>query len=246
MSYQQLSFEQSQAVNDEIRLALNCIRSGLLHLKNSDGRHTEYFVPALLIASALERLFKVLLCFDALNQTGSFPSNDEMKQNYSHKLVLLHRDVITVIGRYPLYQRAPARIDDLNFLSGDKDLISWLEFLDDFARASRYWNLDVITGKPKNTTSPEGIFRGFRDHYWRQKYGAGSLPSPHEWGVFYKETHGYLIRLTQRLVRAICFMFTQGPFGSIARQYSAGLLDPFLLLRDDELDQLKFDWPDKG
>jgi len=225
------SFEQSLATSDEIRLGFASLRAGIAELQKLQGIPTEFFVPFRLLSDGYERLLKILLCLSHLSTTGAYPDVRTVR-NFGHDLRKLLDQVCDIAARYPLYSQASARVADLAFLRTDADFQLLIGVLSEFARLSRYYNLDLITGAVMKYENPETILIEFRREYWMRHHG-DELPL--DFAEFYSHSNRRWTELLQRAARAICFFFTQGAFGPEARQYSAGLLSPFLLLRDHEL-----------
>lgn len=86
----------------------------------------------------LERLLKVILILDHYHQSkGQFPSNATLK-SFGHDLVKLHATCLGLLSTYGVTAPPASTPDDI-----DKAL---LQFLADFARSNRYYNLDALAG----------------------------------------------------------------------------------------------------
>lgn len=147
--------ERDVALSQELNTAMELLRLGLGALQKIDGANDFYHLPLHLLASGKERLLKVMLCLHAKNQTGAYPTKEELKK-LSHDIVRLLDDVIDpeVFGRQWIASTAAGK-DDHKFLKKDPRYRSMVTILSHFGVHGRYSDLDVIGGSPQAVDSPQ-------------------------------------------------------------------------------------------
>jgi hypothetical protein len=240
---------QSLATIDDLRIGFACITNGLLHISRMNGRHTEYFTPLLLLSAGYERILKVLLCLDFLKEHGRYPVglsefNKSIKGNKGHSIKELLDKAIAAAHNHHLYKTAPARVADIDFLTKNEDFRELVSLIQDFAERPvqlRYYNLNAMCKlfgecEPE---SPDNRLSRMRNKFWEANYDPSVIAFAPDFSPYFRAVHSYWIGLLQRFTRALCFFFTQGAFGDKARQLSACTLDPYILMRDDELGTVK-------
>lgn len=124
----------------EAGIAAQSICGGLTALRRANYAEVEYYSYALFgLSIGLERLFKLTILVDRRAQGLSYPTNDELKNHYGHDLKSLYSAVEEIRHHYS---------DKLSWsLPDEHDAAAALEVLADFAKVTRYYNLDVITGR---------------------------------------------------------------------------------------------------
>lgn len=121
------------------KFSLSALRTG------SSAERGPFYVAFFNYAIGLERLLKVLLLLDYWCRDRRFPSNTELKQHggrSGHDIEMLHTTVDGLFTRYGVERTKEFEPDDI-----DREL---LRFLSDFAKSSRYFNLDTLAGTAKN------------------------------------------------------------------------------------------------
>lgn len=233
---------KSISANDEIRIALDCINLGISHIAKWDGKGYEYFIPLLLLSTGFERLMKILLCLKYFDEYGSYPSTTDFNQHIGkiHDIETLMTKILEILKNNPLYGFAPDRKADIGFLENDKDIKWLISLLSDFAKHSRYHNLNVMIDNGKSKEDPWDSISQFRTQYFIAHFQLQNEVLLQDLTPFYTEVHSHLIGIIQRFTRVLCFCFTQGAFGSTARQVSAGLLDDFMFLKDEQIGDISF------
>jgi hypothetical protein len=227
--------------NDEIRIGFSCAKKGLIEFSKFGPTTIDLFIPLLLLSVGFERLLKVLYCFDFFNNNNLYPTIDELKAK-GHDLNILTNHFINVCEKYPLYKNASARINDLNFLNNSLDFKQLISIINKFAKKARYYNLDYITGSTKPIYDPRELISKFLNDILRRypEINEQIFKLPYNTQIVYDTFNPYFIELVQTFLRILCFGFTQGAFGDKARQLSAGLLDDFLFIRNENLSQINF------
>lgn len=107
----------------------DCIRKANIYQKGL------YYQAFLSLSTGIERLLKLLIIYEyKINNQGAFPDNKQLKEK-GHNLYEMFKMI------------APDALEDeLNNLL--------IKFLSDFAMTTRYYNLDVLTGKQFKSLNP--------------------------------------------------------------------------------------------
>ncbi|MCP3797960.1 hypothetical protein NLX83_01685 [Allokutzneria sp. A3M-2-11 16] len=126
----------------EAGIAAQLICTGLTALRKANFSQPELYNHAFFgLSIGLERLAKlVILIDDKISPPFQYPTNTEFKHKYGHDLQKLFGEVE---ARRVKYQ------SELKWSLPDRDLaLTALAVLSDFAKSTRYYNLDVLTGAP--------------------------------------------------------------------------------------------------
>jgi hypothetical protein len=125
-------------LQNEGALMQGCFKSSLSTLRTGrSGDRGRFYAASFNFAIGVERLLKLLLMLDHWSGFQHFPSTQELK-GYGHDIERLHASVLLLFPQYNVLWPSGFEPDDL-----DRDL---LRFFSDFARSSRYFNLDVLAG----------------------------------------------------------------------------------------------------
>jgi len=183
---------------------------------------------------------KILLCLEYFDENASYPSTDYFSKYIApagkgHDIEVLLTKILATLKNTALYSYAPDRKADIEFLQNDENMKWAISLLKDFASHSRYYNLNTMIDNNKSKEDPWDSISQLRNQYYMAHRHLQSEELLKDLTPFYREVHSYFIGTLQRFTRMLCFCFTQGAFGSKARQVSAGLLDDFLRLKDEEI-----------
>lgn len=108
---------------------LDCLRKANVYEKGM------YYQAFFSLSIGLERLLKLIIIYDyRVRNNGNFPENKEIKAK-GHNLYEMFKIVVPNILKNNLYN-------------------STINFLSDFAKTTRYYNLDVLTGKETQKLNP--------------------------------------------------------------------------------------------
>lgn len=160
----------------EAGLASYSLRGGLASLRKANFSNPHvYYGGFFQYTIGLERIMKLALVVDYAAQNGRFPSDQQYAKKYGHKLTDLLSGVSDVRTRLD----ATAKVWELP----DADLTdAAICFLSDFAMGSRYYNIDVLTGKVRTQDPVERWFAevgqlliGRRKRPWRNVEWARKL-----------------------------------------------------------------------
>ena len=119
----------------ETGLAATSIEQGLNALRKAQFSNKKlYYQAFFLLSIGVERILKLIVIVNNLVTKDRFPENNELKE-YGHNIIELFNKVTNEIR------------PDEDFLSQNEIYLPILKFLSDFAKGSRYYNLDTLSGK---------------------------------------------------------------------------------------------------
>ncbi|MGW1715592.1 hypothetical protein [Streptomyces sp. NPDC002156] len=130
-----------QPLLHEAGLAAQTLYIGLTTLRKASYQEPEkYYGGFFSYTIGLERVMKLTILLDSLVENGEFPSDQQLKKAYSHdlsKLLCAVREIREKLDQSELRWKLPHPeiIDDA------------VTFLAEFAKTTRYYNLDVLSGK---------------------------------------------------------------------------------------------------
>jgi len=222
------------ALGEEVLTSVRLIERGLAELQRIDGANDFYHAALLLLSGGLERLMKCILCFRAQVVNGALPSTVEIKK-YGHDLERLLETVVGACFDEHYRSSRPAADADAIYLQSDSRLRRLLGALSRFARSARYYNLNVVGGDDPDTDSPEQEWKKLELEIMQERSELmKALTSHGGYGDAFDEIGRELVSRLERVVRALCRLFTLGPLGSEAKACT-GYIDPFLFLMDEDL-----------
>lgn len=130
----------------EAGLASMAIGEGLTFLrKNNFTKHPYALYSFFSLTTGLERLLKLILIYEYRKVNSDFPKNNYLKK-YSHNLIDLFekaKQIANSIGCVETYS-------DVN----NKICTNILILLNEFAKSSRYYNLDMLSGHSQQYDEP--------------------------------------------------------------------------------------------
>ncbi len=137
----------------EAELAGAQIALGVTALGRADHtRLGDYTLAFFSLTIGLERLGKIIVIADhAIQNQGKFPDNNFLKQKISHDLGLLLNHCEVVSGKRRSAGEYSKRPNDI----AHQGII---QTLSEFGRLTRYYNLDLITGRTTNLPEPVGAW----------------------------------------------------------------------------------------
>ncbi|WP_326752309.1 hypothetical protein OIE73_10415 [Streptomyces hirsutus] len=130
-----------QPLMHEAGIAAQTLCIGLTTLRKANYMQPEkYYGGFFSYTIGLERAMKLTILLDSLVEQGKFPTDQQLKKAYGHDLGKLLAAVQTIRanidpGEFRWKLPYPEIIDDAVF------------FLAEFAKTTRYYNLDVLSGK---------------------------------------------------------------------------------------------------
>ncbi len=237
-----LSIEQEFALIEETRTSIFLIQEGLLALNLLSGANDFYHGPMQLLAQGFERLLKVVVCLEHLENYGKLPALKEISA-YGHNLITLTDAVVDLAHRTGYSDSRPAAQMDTEFMANDKRARSLLSLLADFGAWGRYYSLDTFLDPSSSNPfrqDPVESFQAVENEIldlhpeWKTKVGQ-------EFEGFYAVLRAELTTTLQRFARALCRFFTLGPLGDRGQRL-LGNVKIFLFLRDEELDTVRPRW----
>lgn len=131
---------------NEGSLLQGCFKTALRALRTANsGDASLFYAVSFNYVVGLERLLKVILILDCWNFERRFPTDAELKQHggkTGHDLKILFESVKKLFLKYKVTQDQHSDPDGL-----DEKVLT---FLSEFARASRYFNLDTLGGSSRS------------------------------------------------------------------------------------------------
>ncbi len=119
----------------ETGLAATSIEQGLNALRKAKFSNKKlYYQAFFLLSIGMERILKLIIIVNNLVTKDRFPENNELK-DYGHNIIDLFNKIT--------YEIRPNE----DFLNQEEIYLPILNFLSDFAKGSRYYNLDTLSGK---------------------------------------------------------------------------------------------------
>ncbi|WP_371787426.1 hypothetical protein [Streptomyces albidoflavus] len=126
---------------DEAGLASYCLGSGLASMRKANIVEPKHYYGAFFeYTIGLERVLKLALIVDYCVEQGRFPSDQKYAKKFGHELSSLIVNLSEVRGRLNPAARVWEIPDGPIFDAA-------VTILSDFARVTRYYNIDVLTGK---------------------------------------------------------------------------------------------------
>lgn len=142
----------------EAGIASQCLTTGLATLRKANhAQHGLYNQAFFELSIGFERLLKLIVVIDhALEHVGQFPTNTILKQSYGHDLDSLFRKAQEIRAR---------RVDEgLHWDLVDANVATRImKVLSEFARRTRYYNLDVLTASSVSPNQRDPLAAWFED-----------------------------------------------------------------------------------
>ena len=132
----------------EASMSAMSIGIGLTQLRKYNFAQIGYFYNALYsITTGMERLLKIIFIYDfRLKNNDSIPNNYQIKQ-FGHNIEQLYDNAVKI-------STAHSFNIDTSFYKNDNIYVKVINLLSDFAKETRYYNLDIITGKTSSKAEP--------------------------------------------------------------------------------------------
>ncbi|MDD2865491.1 MAG: hypothetical protein PHC99_12325 [Methylococcales bacterium] len=128
-------------------LIRSCLTLGLTELRKANVGNMGAFYSALFnLSVGIERLLKVIIIVDHMLQNKLAVLSTKELKKYGHNLIDLHNSVITIANRRGIEIPSFSSLDAI-----DQDL---LNLLSEFAKITRYHNLDSLSKTPANQNDP--------------------------------------------------------------------------------------------
>ncbi|HXJ01399.1 MAG TPA: hypothetical protein VNH44_09250 [Micropepsaceae bacterium] len=153
---------QFLALNREASLAVHMVCSGATTLRRADAATTGLYAQAFFdLSIGLERMAKLIFILDFCYQNnGRFPKDADLRK-HGHDLAGLVVLTKTIRQRYK-------ETDEFRKYPADEIVSEVVACLSEFAKATRYYNLDyLVGGKSVNARDPIGL--------WFERVGSAVL-----------------------------------------------------------------------
>ena len=159
-------------------------------------------------------------CYIAVVHKGRHVSYPDTK--YMEKLGHSLEKILDRICEEFYNVAVPLMQEDLDFIKNDNYLRECIRILSIFAQKGRYYNIDILTGKRRDTIADP-------EEEWKSLEMAIEDPTPYYendeafYRNYYPRVHSKLIAKMERLIRAITLQLTLGkhddPDGDLRRAY---------------------------
>lgn len=232
--------DQDIALAEEVRCAIYLIEFGLIALNRLEN--VEH-LPIFLLSNGFERLLKIILCLDHLEQYSKFPNTSNF--NKTHDVKKLLEQVVAIAKNWKYTGKCKSTKADMDLLENDRKLKRLVKILADYGNAGRYYNIDTIVGKKRIGSDPIQLFDSYRTGISnrmpnsRKKAAVGTPEEKLQECVCYANRQ--ITKSLQRFARALCRMFIWGKLGQRGQNLSQ-IVGDFLDIQDVKLEQLKFPW----
>lgn len=216
------TFHRAAALPEETFTSVYFIQEGIEALNRLDLGNDFFHLPLLLLGQGIERLSKLAVVFALFHDEGRIIDSRKMRKKYGHDLLKLRAKLASFLKEHE-DALPPALRDDLRFMQEDETLNPLLSILTDFGGDGRYSDLTRLLDGDLKVESPTTAF---------MQLELAIHASPGE-----PLTSAVYARMTasiHRYVRAICRLFTLGPFAENSKHLS-GALSPFLFMKDEDL-----------
>jgi len=196
---------------EEVNCAIYFIEFGLIALNWI--KNVEH-LTILLLSNGFERLLKIILCLDYLEQNGQFPDSKSFRKHKNHDIEKLLKQVIDITKKWKYQEKCESTRVDMGFLENDCELKRLIKIMSDYGKGNRYYHTNILIGQKIIGSDPAQLFGS--NHIGNTKF-------------------------LQRFARALCRMFIWGELGQIGKDLSQ-IVGDFLDLQDETLEQVEFPW----
>lgn len=221
---------------DELRNANQLLIDGFGALQEINIDNDSYHIPHQLMASGLERMMKCFISVVYHGRTGVFPDIVFMK-GLGHDLNKLKSEVLE---KHYGGRCRPFLDTEFNALTTDSHLKDAVSILSNFGKLGRYYNIDVISGSPRNPVDPKAEWKALESRIESPVPYLSDTERLHQ--EYYPRVNSLIIGRLERLVRAIALQFTIGDHIDLKgyiRQASVTFSN-FRNLHDEELGKIDY------
>lgn len=240
-----LSGGQFLGLINELETATFLLVEGLISLASLSGANDFAHMPLQLLGQGLERLLKVELVVQQVEESGSVPAGKTVK---THNLVVL-LDQLLACDRLAGYGVARiAAKEDVEFLETDAFFRKLLGVMSDFGSGGRYFDLDSVLDplSSEGRSNPVDDFQRIEMEVlqahpeWEAELGAATFSG------FYAVLYGDLCEVIQRGIRALARLLAWDFLGPLGKQLSGTMIATFLTVRDAQLRNPPGRWFEKS
>jgi hypothetical protein len=228
--------ERELALIQETNTAVGLAKLGLGSLQVIGGDNDFYLLPLQLLASAYERLLKVILAIHHKQKCGAYPTQSEFKK-YGHEITKLLDAVTKDIVFGGAWITVPAGASDHAFLKSNSLHRELVAVLSHFGSFGRYSDLDIVAGKDCQST-PESDWKRI-ELTILTKDDLDILGTSDGLEYARNKINKAIVTNFEIAFRALCRWFTIGGGSELGRQKS-GNLTQFLKIQDSTLGQTKW------
>ena len=146
---------------EEIKNAKKLTDVGLNEVKKLDFNNIFYHLPFLLLSSGFERVMKCLICLKYYDDHKSYPDYNFLLccgGQKGHNLVTLKNKIT---NEYFIDDNEILR-KDMVYISSNDELNTLLSIISKFGEAARYYHLDKVTTKKKQSVDVDTLWEDFQ------------------------------------------------------------------------------------
>ena len=217
----------------EVQTSVYFIKKGICELKKTNIGFEEDYIALTLLSTGFERLMKCIVCLIHYKKNSAYPPFKKIK-TLSHDLNKLRKIIIEEFDNKE-YKNTIAKNQDIDVIRNNSQILKFVSLLSDFGLGDRYYNLDNVTGNPKQRKNPRHAFDELINEIIDSNDGLKQIRSEIFKGNFSesrdldgKLTHE-LIVLIEQFARALSRLFT---LGNLDKAMS-GIVSCFFLIDAD-------------
>lgn len=145
----------------EAYLASGSLGSGLTSLRKATlPDKSSFYLGFFNLSVALERIMKLIMIVDHMLKHDYDPPSSSQLKLYGHDLESLHKSCVKIAQEIP----------DVTFkpLAADSIESQILKFFSEFAKKSRYYNIDALKSVPNSYSEPLEAWEGILDQVFEE------------------------------------------------------------------------------
>lgn len=225
---------RSIAVLIEIENSIKYLRNGLSELQKITPTNDFYDPLLLFLSSGLERLFKTMLCLNFKELNGRLPLREEIwTYKQGHDIVFLKSQIKKIC----IPVNRSFALMDYELITNDSLINSICKTLSEFAKRSRYFNMDVILGNEQNFDSKKEwekledkvLINYYGEQEFYKKLGNIDLLED-----IYKKGNELLVSKLEQFFRAITRQFIFGNFSSESKKF-VYQIESFSMIKEEQI-----------
>lgn len=218
----------------EIERAIKFLRIGLAEVQKISPANDFYDPVFLYLSSGLERLFKAMLCLNFKEVNKRLPRTNEIWNNKNgHSLLMLKQKVEKIC----IPTSSPIVSADMIVISKNIFINSICKVLEEYAKRSRYFNLDAVLGQRQDFDSKKE-WEELETEVCKELYGEANflkmLGPPNQLDKIYTDANNEIIIRLEVFFRALTRQFIFGNFSSESKTYYHTIQD-FSNIEDHQL-----------
>jgi hypothetical protein len=217
----------------ELENSIKYLRCGLAELQKITPENDFYEPPLLYLSSGFERLFKIILCLNFKENNKRLPKQGEIwNRKQGHDIEFLKSEVEKIC----IPVNRSFTFGDYDLITQDKDINLICKILSEFAKRSRYFNLDIILGYEQEFNSKkewENIETVILKKYYGEKEFYKRIGNHELLDDVYLKLSELIVSKLELFLRALVRQFIFGNFSKGSKTYMITISSFFSI--DDNL-----------